>query len=72
MNEAAVKYKGSDLANEGLVGMRPVDVGGVEEGDAGGDCVADEFDHVGLRLRGAIEGRHAHAPKPLCRYFQPF
>ena len=56
----------TDLANENFIGIGAVDVGGVEEGGAGGDAVADEGDHVGLRLRGAVEGRHSHAPKPLC------
>lgn len=44
------------LAEENLVGVGAVDVGGVEEGDAGVDGVVDELDHVWFWLRGAVEG----------------
>lgn len=60
-----------DLAEEDLVGEGAVDVGGVEEGDAGADGVANEGDHVGLRLGRPVERRHAHATQPLRRHLQP-
>ena len=42
--------------------MRAVEVGGVEEGDAGGDDgVVDEPHHVRLRLGRAVGEGHAHA-----------
>jgi hypothetical protein len=59
------------LAEEELVGVRAVAVSGVEEGDAGGDGVADERDHVGLRLGRAVVGGHAHAAEALRRDLQP-
>jgi len=59
------------LSEEDLVGVRAVDVGSVEEGDSGGDGVVDELDHVGLRLRRAVEGGHAHAAEALRGDLQP-
>jgi hypothetical protein len=51
--------------------VRAVDVGGVEEGDPGGDGVVDQLDHVGLGLGRAVEGGHAHAAEALRRDLQP-
>ena len=45
--------------------MRAVNVGGVEEGDPGGDGVVDELDHVRLGLGRTVEGGHAHAAEAL-------
>ena len=59
------------LAEEDLVGVRAIDVGGVEQGDSGGDGVVDELDHVGLGLGRAVEGGHAHAAEALRRDLQP-
>lgn len=58
---------GADLSEENLVLEWPIDIGGVEEGDATIDGVVDEGDHVGLGLRGPVEGRHAHTSEPLNR-----
>jgi hypothetical protein len=55
----------ANLAEEDLVGVRAVDVGGVEEGDPRCDGVVDELDHVGLGLGRAVEGGHAHASEAL-------
>ncbi|KAK2983949.1 hypothetical protein RJ640_002894 [Escallonia rubra] len=43
------------LADEDLVGVRPVNVGGVEEGDAAVDGVVDELDHLRLGLREFLD-----------------
>jgi hypothetical protein len=59
------------LADEDLVGVRAVDVGGVEEGDPGRDGVAEERHHVGLGLALAIRHGHAHAAQALRRDLQP-
>ncbi|TVU13707.1 hypothetical protein EJB05_37127, partial [Eragrostis curvula] len=59
------------LAEEFLVGVGPIDVGGVEERDAGGGGVVDERDHVGLRLRRAVVSGHAHAAKAKGRDLKP-
>ena len=53
------------LAKENFVGVGAVDVRGVEEGDAGGDGMVDENDHVFIGLGRAVEGGHAHAAKSL-------
>jgi len=55
----------TDLAQEDLVGVRAVDVRGVEEGDPGGDGVVDKLDHVRLGFWRAVEGGHAHAAEAL-------
>ncbi|TVU13692.1 hypothetical protein EJB05_37112, partial [Eragrostis curvula] len=52
------------LADEDLVGVGPVAVGGVEEGDAGVDGVVDERDHVGLGLRRAVPRPRADTSNP--------
>jgi hypothetical protein len=70
-NEPELEFQRSDLADEEFVGVRAIHVGGVEEGDAGGDGVVDELDHVGLRLGWAVEGGHAQATKALRGYLQP-
>ena len=54
------------LSEEDFVGKRAVDVGSVEEGDAGVDGMVDESDHVLFGLWRAIELGHAHAAQPLC------
>ena len=51
--------------------MRAVNVGGVEEGDPGGDGVVDELDHVRLGLGRTVEGGHAHAAEALRGDLQP-
>lgn len=50
--------------------MGAVDVGSVEKRDAGVDGVVDEFDHIGLGLRRAVEGGHGHAAQPLFRHLK--
>ena len=59
------------LADEDLVGVRAVDVGGVEEGDPSRDGMAEERHHVGLGLALAVRRRHAHAAQALRRDLQP-
>lgn len=62
--QKATKIKGreaGDLGEEKLVGVRAVDIGGVEKGDAGVDGMVDERNHVGLGLWRALDSRHAHA-----------
>ena len=55
------------LSEEDFVGERAVDVGSVEEGDAGVDGMVDESDHVLFGLWRAIAGfGHAHAAQTLC------
>ena len=54
------------LSEEDFVGERAVEVGSVEEGDAGVDGMVDESDHVFFGLWGAIEFGHAHAAQTLC------
>jgi hypothetical protein len=50
-----------------FIGEGAVDIGGVEEGDAGVDGMVDESDHVFFGLGKAIEGGgHAHAAEALC------
>jgi hypothetical protein len=48
-----------------------VHVRGVEEGNAGGDGMVDERDHVRLRLRRAVVGGQAHAAEALRRDLEP-
>ena len=48
--------------------MRAVDVGGVEEGDAGGDGVVDKLYHVLFGFRWAVHERHAHTAQSLGRH----
>jgi hypothetical protein len=45
--------------------VRAVHVGGVKEGDPGGDGVVDELDHVRLGFGRTVEGGHAHAAEAL-------
>jgi hypothetical protein len=61
----------TDLAQEDLVGVRAVDVGGVEEGDPGVDGVVDKLDHLRLGFWRAVEGGHAHAAEALRGDLQP-
>ena len=56
---------------EELVGVWPVEVGGVEQGDAGGDGVVDELHHVRLGLGRAVGEGHAHAAQAQPRHLQP-
>ncbi|TVU13684.1 hypothetical protein EJB05_37104, partial [Eragrostis curvula] len=58
------------LAEEDLVGVGAVDVGGVKEGDAGGNGVVNERGHLGLGLGRAVDGGHAHAAEALRRDLQ--
>ena len=53
------------LAKENFIGVRAVDIGSVEEGNATVDGIVDESDHVGFGLRRAVEGGHAHATQSL-------
>jgi hypothetical protein len=56
-----------DLSKKDFIGEGAVDIGGVEEGDAGVDGMVDESDHVFFGLGKAIEGGgHAHAAEALC------
>ena len=66
------KKKKWDLSEKDFVGEGAVDVGGVEEGDAGVDGVVDESYHVFFGLGKATEGDgHAQAAEALCRHLQP-
>ena len=56
------------LADEDFVGVRAVDVGGVEESDAGGDGVVDKLYHVLFGFRWAVHVRHAHTAQSLGRH----
>ena len=60
------------LADERLVlaGLRAVDVGGVEEGDAELERPVDRRDRLGL-VRLAVPGRHPHAAEALLRDLEP-
>lgn len=59
-----------DLGEEDFVGVGSVDVGGVKEGDAGVDCMANELYHVGLRLQRPVDCEsHGHASESLRRHF---
>jgi len=51
--------------------VRAIEVGGVKEGDPGGDSVVDEIDHVRLGLGRAVAERHAHAAEALRGDFHP-
>jgi hypothetical protein len=61
----------TNLAQEDLVVERPIEIGGVEERDAGVDHVVDELDHLLLRLGRPIEAGHAHASQALLGDLQP-
>jgi len=51
-------------AEEFLVGVRPVDLGGVEEGDAQLQCPVDGADGLGVVAAGAgVGGGHPHGAK---------
>src|SRR6266542_4941022 len=52
------------LAHELLVRERPVDLGGVEEGDAVLDRRTDEREHLLLVCRRAVAKAHSHAAEP--------
>lgn len=45
--------------------MGAVHIGGVKEGDAGVDGMANEGDHVGFGLGRAVTEGHAHAAQAL-------
>ena len=56
-----VADRGERLADEGLVGERPVDLGGVEERDAEVDRFADDVDAVLFGNVEAVGVAQAHA-----------
>ena len=56
--------RGQRLADEFLVDVRTVDLGGVEERDAAVDCGADQRDHLLPVGRVAVAAGHAHAAQP--------
>lgn len=58
------------LSKEYFVGVGPINVGRVEEGDAGIDGVVDEVYHFGLGLWRAEESGHAHTAKTQRRNLQ--
>lgn len=58
----------NNLAEEDLVGVGPVDVGGVEEGDAAAESVRDDGDAGVVLDRGVVGAREAHAPEPQLRH----
>jgi hypothetical protein len=60
------KKRTRDLSEKDFVGEGAVEVGGVEEGDAGVDGVLYESDHVLFWLGRAIEAGHAQATQALC------
>jgi hypothetical protein len=65
------KKKIWDLSEKDFVGEGAVDIGGVEEGDAGVDGMTDESDHVLFGLGRTIDAAgHAHAAEALCRHLQ--
>ena len=52
-------------ADELFVGVRSVDLGGVDEGDAEVERPVDRADRLGVVAAGAgVGGRHAHRPEP--------
>jgi hypothetical protein len=60
----AVFYWRERFANEFLVDIRPVDLGGVEEGDAEVDGSADDVEHLRPVGSVAVTAGHAHAAQP--------
>ena len=59
-----VPVRGERLADELLVGVRTVDLGGVEEGDAAVHSGADQRDHLLPVRLVAVAAGHAHAAQP--------
>ena len=62
--------KNSNLPEQNLVGVRPVGVGGVKEGDPGTECGLDEGHAVLVGHRGVIDAGEAHAPETDLRHLQ--
>ena len=58
------------FADELFVRERPVDLRGVEEGDATFDCGAGEGDHLPAVGNRQVALAHAHAAEADRRYFQ--
>jgi hypothetical protein len=58
------------LADEFLVGKRPIDFRGVEEGDAALDRRPDDRGHLLLIARRSVAKAHAHAAEPESRHFE--
>jgi len=62
--------KNSNLPEQNLVGVRPVGVGGVKEGDPGTERGLDEGHAVLVGHRGVIDAGEAHAPETDLRHLQ--
>ena len=62
-----VLVRGERLAHELLVGVRTVDLGGVEEGHAAVHSGVDQRDHLLPVRLIAVAAGHAHAAQPDCR-----
>jgi len=58
-------------AEEGLVGVGPVRVRGVEEGDPAAEGVLDDGGDGLVAERGVVGAREPHAPEPQPRHLQP-
>lgn len=52
------------LSKQDLVGVRPIGIGGVEEGDTGLERAPDNGDAGFLGDRGVVDACEAHAPEP--------
>ena len=64
-------WKQTDLSEQHFVSEWPVDIRRVEERDAECHCPVEDFDHVLVLPRGAVDqGGHAHAPQPDGRNLQ--
>ena len=63
-------YRGEGLADQLLVGVRPVDLGRVEEGDALLVGAADQRDHLPFVGGGSVAVAHAHAAQADGRNFR--
>ena len=58
-------------AQQGLVGVGPVRVRGVEEGDPAAEGVLDDGGDGLVAERGVVGAREPHAPEPQLRHLQP-
>jgi len=59
------------LPQEGLVGVGPVGVGGVEEGDPAAEGVRDDGGDGLVAERRVVGAREPHAPEPQLRHLHP-
>ena len=63
-DDDSVAERGESLADQLLVGVGAVDLGGVEEGDAAVDGGMEQRDHLLPVRAAAVAAGHAHAAEP--------